>query len=94
MLTVSGCATTSKPVQQVVKRDAKLQKQLNDLQDQDYRLTFLLNMNVCFTFYNKCMIKVQNGPKCWAHHEKCVINTNQMYKTVQEKAKERRSNGE
>lgn len=84
IIMLSGCVTAQPTVQN------KLLKRYHDQQDQVYRHSFLLNMNTCFIYYNKCMIHIGNKRKCWVSHEKCVINTNQMYKTVQSKAKERR----
>lgn len=82
MVLLSGCVTN----QGITKKD------FYNLQDQDYRQSFLMNMNTCFVSYNTCRISRRVSPsKCWQSHEKCVINTNRQYNKIKEEAKKRRA---
>jgi len=89
MLLLSGCATTQ--VNQPVIQDAELLKKYQELQNQSYRFSFLMNMNTCFINHNKCMIHIGKKKQCWKSHERCVVDTYRMYKAVKANAEARRN---
>jgi hypothetical protein len=83
VMLLGGCITANQGI---------TKKQHYNLQDQDYRQTFLMNMNTCFISYNTCRVRKQSSPRqCWTAHEKCVINTNKQYNKIKEEAKKRRA---